>query len=368
MMDHQVIIEDDLIKEIISDQINPSNIDHIIDGEGQYLSPGFIDIHNHGNSGYDTMDSTHTALEKMAEFHLSNGVTSFLAATMTNPLDKIKKALTNVTSYLTTQKTKTATCLGVYLEGPYFNMEKKGAQPGQDIRAINIDEVMNLIKQYKDTIKVFSLAPELDQATEVISKLKEENIVSAIGHSNAQFEPAIKAINAGASLATHLYNGMRSFTHREPSIVGAALTSDTLRTEIIADGIHLHKAAIDIAKRCKTPDGIILISDAMRATGLDDGTYELGGQTVISKNGYAKLLDGTLAGSTLNLNKAVKNMVTLFNTPILDAVKMATINPAKAINAFNTIGSITVNKKADLIIFDESITISKIIKNGYIIT
>jgi N-acetylglucosamine-6-phosphate deacetylase len=364
---HQLIIEDNIIKEIIHNDTNAQHIDTVIDGHHQYLSPGWIDIHNHGNSGYDTMDATPKALEKMAEFHLSNGVTSFLAATMTNPIDKIKDAVKNVSDYINHQTPLMSTCLGVYLEGPYFNIIKKGAQPGKDIRNPDIKQLKELIANSNQQIKVVSLAPELDGAMDMIHFLKDQGIAVAVGHSNAVHKDTFEAIQNGASLATHLYNGMSAFSHREPGIVGAALTNDSLRTEVIADGIHLHKTAIDIAKRCKTSDGIVLISDAMRAAGLEDGTYELGGQTVISENGFAKLTDGTLAGSTLNLNKAVKNMVHLFDTPIIDAVKMASTNPAKAINVYDTIGSIDINKQADLILFDDEIKISKIIKNGHVI-
>ncbi len=365
--DHQVLIVDHKIQKIVPEKDSIDDYDTLIDGNNLYLSPGFIDIHNHGNTGYDTMDATPEALEHMADYHLHHGVTSFLAATMTNPNDKIVKAVHNVSTYMAGQKQDTSTLLGVYLEGPYFNFKKKGAQPGEDIRNPDIHELKQFISASNDTIRVVALAPELEGATDMIAFLKDNQIRIAIGHSDSDAETVRQAIESGVTIATHLYNGMRTFTHREPGIVGACLTNDALRAELIADGIHLQQIAIEIAIRCKSSDNIILISDAMRAAGLADGTYELGGQTVISENGYARLVDGTLAGSTLNLNKAVKNMVDLFGVGMVDAVKMASLNPAKAIGFDHLIGSISLGKTADLLLFDDHVNIMHIIKNGVLV-
>lgn len=367
LYDHQLLIENDLIANIVPNNETIKDVDQTIDAKNLYLSPGFIDIHNHGNTSFDVMDATFEALEGMSKFHLKNGVTSFLGATMTNPKTKILKALENTANYLKVQNPNTSEMLGIYLEGPYFNIAKKGAQPGQDIKDPNIDELKEFIKASNNSIKVVSLAPELPNAIETIDFLKRNDIFVAIGHSDAKYHEAMKGIEHGATISTHLYNGMRAYTHREPGIIGAALVSPSLRTEIIADGIHLHKAAINVAKLCKKSDNILLISDAMRAAGLPNGTYELGGQTVISEDGAARLLDGALAGSTLNLNLAVKNMINLFDTPLIDAVKMASLNPAKAIGYDQTIGSIKKGKIADLILFNDAIEIKHIIKKGNIL-
>jgi N-acetylglucosamine-6-phosphate deacetylase len=361
---HNVLLNNHTIEAILKESDDQPMADQVIDGQNLYLSPGFIDIHNHGNSGFDTMDATNEALSKMADYHIKNGVTSFLAATMTNPKEDITRALKNVAGYIKSQSKETSELLGVYLEGPYFNAIKKGAQPLSAIKDPDIDELKSFIDASEQKIIVASIAPELTNGLEMVKFLVEHKIKSAIGHSNASFEEAQKAIDFGSSISTHLYNGMKSFSHREPSIIGACLTHDSLYTELIADGIHLHKGAIDIAKRCKGNEKIILISDAMRAAGLEDGEYDLGGQMVISKNGEARLKDGSLAGSTLNLNLAVKNMINLFDTSLIDAVKMASINPAKAIGYDNIIGSVQPGKIADLILFDESVNIKHIIKNG----
>lgn len=367
LYDHQLVIHNNLIERIISNEEEIKNIDKVIDGNNLYLSPGFIDIHNHGNSGCDTMDATLEALENIAKYHISNGVTTFLAATMTNPKTKILNAAKNVANYIPKQNENYARLLGIYLEGPYFNYAKKGAQPGCDIKDPDIDELKEFIEASNNTIKVVSLAPELKGAKDMIRYLRNENIKIAIGHSDSGYTDAKNAIDLGASISTHLYNGMKAYTHREPGIIGACLTNTLIRSEIIADGIHLHQAAIEVAKLCKGNDNIILISDAMRAAGLSDGESELGGQVVIIKDGEARLLDGALAGSTLNLNLAVKNMVSKFNTSLVDAVKMASLNPAKAIGYETVIGSIEAGKYADLLMFDEAINIKHIIKDGLLI-
>ncbi len=364
LYDHQVVLNDNLIEDIIPNDENVNQIDSVVDGKNMYLSPGFVDIHNHGNTGSDMMDATYEALEQMAKYHISNGVTSFLAATMTNPRERILAAVKNVAEYKKNQPKQYSRLLGVYLEGPYFNALKKGAQPLADIRDPNLDELKEFILASENNLKVVSLAPELNGATKMIKYLLEQGIKVAIGHSNADYKDANDAINLGATISTHLYNGMREFSHREPGIIGACLTNGGLMTELIADGIHLHQAAIELAKICKGRDKVILVSDAIRAAGLKDGIYELGGQNVISKDGIARLESGALAGSTLNLNLAVKNMVKRFNTELVDAVKMAATNPAKAIGYDDKIGSIQKGKYADLLLFDEDINIKHIIKDG----
>ncbi|MFP4079006.1 MAG: N-acetylglucosamine-6-phosphate deacetylase [Candidatus Izemoplasmataceae bacterium] len=364
LKDHSIVIEKDTIKEIRSKMNPDKNFDIIIDAKQNYISPGFIDIHNHGNSGYDVMDSSHEALKAMSDFHIDNGVTSFLATTMTNPKSKITAALQTVASYMKGQEERTSEVLGSYLEGPYFNAEKKGAQPLEAIKKPDINELEGFIKASEDTIRVVALAPELKGAIETIEHLKGKGINIAIGHSNAEYAIAKKAIESGASLSTHLYNGMRAFSHREPGIIGACLSEDALYSELIVDGIHLHPAAVKLAYRSKSPDRLILISDAMRATGLPEGEYDLGGQKVYTKDGQARLEDGTLAGSTLTLQNAVRNSIRLCDIPLVEAVRMATYNPAKAIQVAHNVGEIKEGLQADILVFDANINLKHIIKKG----
>lgn len=368
--DSSLVIEDGKIANIFNgEMVTEESYDEIIDVEGKYLSPGFIDLHNHGNFGHDAMEGTYEALDIMADFHIKSGVTSYLATTMTEDPNKIKEAVKNIGKYVNNcsndSKVKSQV-LGIYLEGPYFSMEKKGAQPPQYIKNPDLDEIKDLIKLSKDTIKVVAVAPELKGAKESIRYLKDEGITISAGHTNATFDEAKTGIELGITQATHLYNGMRAYSHREPGVIGAVLTDERVACEMICDGIHLHVAAMDLAVKMKGKDGIILISDAMMATGLEDGKYVLGGQDVYVKEGAARLIDGTLAGSTLTLNKAVYNMVNMVNVPLEDAVRMASLNPAKAIGINGKKGSIEIGKDADLIIFDADLNISKAMIKGKI--
>lgn len=334
----------------------------VIDGEGHYLSPGFIDIHNHGNLGFDIMDSTEEALDEISKYHISNGVTSYLGTIITSSYEDIIKAIKNINDY--ENKFKRSNIIGIHLEGPFFNRIKKGAQPENYIKEPNLEEIKYILNYSKDKIKMISLAPELAGALDIIKYLKEKNITVAMAHTNATFNEAKKAIECGATVATHLYNGMRSFTHREPGVVGACLDDHRVYIELIYDRIHLHDITVKLTLKMKGYDKTILVSDAMMAAGLPDGEYELGKQKVNVLSGVAKLETGSLAGSTLNLRTALYNMVNFLGIPIHEAVKMASLNPAKAINIADELGSIEVGKKANLIIFDKDINIKTVILHG----
>lgn len=360
-----VVIDEGKIQSIELEQnINTESINEVIDGKGLYLSPGFIDIHNHGNSGYDFMDATEEAIDNINKYHLKNGVTSFLGTVITQSYENMIKAAKNIVDC----KNNYPQLLGIHLEGPFFSISKKGAQPEEYIKEVDLSFIKKLIDMYGNNLKMISIAPEKEGALELISYIKNNNITVAMAHSNATYDETIKGINNGATVATHLYNGMRNFTHREPGIIGATLTDDRVFAEIIYDRIHLHDAATQIALKMKTKDKIILVSDAMRAAGLKDGIYELGGQEVVVKEGAARLKDGSLAGSTLNLRTAVYNMIKYLNVSICDAVRMASLTPAEAINMQGKKGSIEMGKDADLILFDDDINIKTVVVAGNIIS
>lgn len=365
-----VIIEDGKIKDFIIGNSEEKEFENVIDGNGKYLSPGFIDIHNHGNFGRDAMEGTYEALDTMASFHIRNGVTGFLATTMTDTKEATIKAIKNTVSYINQDSDKIenkSKVLGIHMEGPYFSVEKKGAQPGECIKEPELQEIEEYMEASDGKLKLLALAPEIKGAIDAVKYLKDKGITVSIGHSNGTYMDAIRAIEAGASEATHLYNGMRCFNQREPGIIGAVLTDPRVRCELICDGIHVHPAAMRMAYMLKGEDGIILISDAMMATGLKDGWYTLGIQNVLVENGVARLKDGTLAGSTLTLNKAVYNMVNKVGVPLYQAVKMASLNPAKAIKEDQRKGSIERGKDADLIIFDDNINIEKAFISGKLV-
>lgn len=357
-----VLIKDGKIRKIDLENKLIDENHRLINGNGNYLSPGFIDIHNHGNSGFDIMDSTEEALDKISKYHIKNGVTSYLATIITSSYEDIWKAIENINNY--NKKNYSANLIGIHLEGPFFNKIKKGAQAEKHIKEPNLQKMKDLLKISKGNIKMVSLAPELSGALDIIKYLNDKNITIAMAHTNATFQEAKLGIEYGVRVGTHLYNGMRDFNHREPGVVGAALTDDRVYCEIIFDRVHLHDATVELTLKAKGYDKTILISDAIRATGLLGGEYELGGQKVNVKNGVARLETGSLAGSTLDLRKAVYNMVKFLDVPIHEAVKMASLNPAKALNIEKNLGSIEIGKRADLISFDREINIKKRILEG----
>lgn len=360
---HSVIIKDGKIENIIEDEtINLEDFKTVVDGEGLYLAPGFVDIHNHGNSGYDVMDATEEALDKMGEYHISNGVTSYLGTALTSSYENLKNAIKNIVDYK--NKEDKSHIIGIHLEGPFFNSIKKGAQPEKYIDTPSVEKIQSLLDVSDGMLKMVSLAPELIGSMDLIRYLRAQDIVVAMAHSNAEYKAAKEGIENGITVATHLYNGMRNFTHREPGIVGASLTDDRVYCEIIYDRFHLHDAAVKVALKMKGYEKIILVSDAMMAAGLEDGEYDLGGQKVFVKDKLPRLESGSIAGSTLDLQRAVYNMINFLQVPINEAVKMASLNPAKAINMDKHLGSIEIEKEANMILFDDNIDIKKVFIGG----
>ncbi len=351
-----VVVDEDKIVEIkIEDHIKIEDVDSVIDGKGNFLAPGFVDIHNHGNTGFDIMNNTEDAVDRIGRFHLQNGVTSYLGTVITSSYENMSNAIKNLADYK--NKEELSQLIGIHLEGPFFSLDKKGAQPGEYIKHPNMDEIKEILNISKGRLRMVSIAPEKTGALDVISYLRSKDITVALAHSSASFEESETGINYGATVATHLYNGMREFNHREPGIIGAALLDERVYCEIIYDRIHLHDAAVKIALKMKGTDKIVLVSDAMMAAGLSDGDYELGGQKVIVKDRRATLETGNLAGSTLNLRDAVYNMISYLDISIKDAIRMASLSPAKAIGIDRYKGSIEIGKDADMILIDKDINI-----------
>ena len=335
-------------------------IDKIIDGKGMYLSPGFIDVHVHGCSSYDVMDQDPDNLKIISSNLARTGVTSFLPTTMTLGLSEIENALIKI------RKNKDlvdgAQILGCHLEGPFISKIYKGAHDENYI----IPPDYELVEKYSDIIKIITLAPELDGSMEFIDFCKERNIIVSIGHTNATYEKATEAIHRGAKHFTHTYNAMTPLKHREPGAVGAAMLHD-VTCEIIADNIHVHPAAQKVLVKTKGYQKVVLITDAMRACLMCDGSYNLGGQEVIVNDRQARLKDGTLAGSVLTLNTALKNIIHSTDTPLPYAIEMLTMTPAKLLNIYSQKGSIDTDKDADFTIFDDNFNIHFTIAGGKII-
>ncbi|ADQ13642.1 N-acetylglucosamine-6-phosphate deacetylase [Halanaerobium hydrogeniformans] len=330
----------------------------IIDGGGAYLSPGFINIHIHGAGGMDTMEATTVSLDKISQTIIKDGVTSYLPTTMTMKLDNIFQALDNVKNYLN-KSTTGAQVLGVHLEGPFINEAKKGAQSAEYI----INPSLEIFVDYLDIIKIMTLAVEKEGALELIEKIHQRGIIGSLGHSEAEYEEVMTAQNHGLSLITHLYNAMSGLHHRKPGIVGAALNSD-IKCEIIADGIHIDPAVIELTTKIKTAEQLILVTDAMEASGLDEGEYNLGGQKVTVENGSARLKNGTLAGSVLTMDQAVRNMLKFSNLELPEVIRMATLNPARLLNLDYKIGQIKVGKQADFVLLDRNLRVKEVYLKG----
>lgn len=356
--DHVIIYEEKIIDIIHTDDFNDENI-NVINANGNYVSPGFIDIHIHGSMGYDTMDGEIEAIDEISKSVLKNGVTSFLPTTMTMDMESIYKSLDVVRASKNTDL-KGAKVLGAHLEGPFISPKYKGAQNSEYI----IKPSYDLIKEYTDIIKIITFAPEEDMNNSFVeSVMKNSDITLSIGHTNATYEEAIEAIGNGVKHSTHMFNAMTPLHHRNPGAVGAIMNSD-ISTEIIADNIHLHTAIYNILNKVKGPDKIVLITDAMRAACLKHGKYDLGGQEVTVKDNSARLSDGTLAGSVLKLNQGVKNAYENSELSLFECVKLASLNPATVIGENKAKGSLEKGKYADIIIFDENIDIRNAIVEG----
>lgn len=357
-----LLIEDGKIFDI-SDSC-PENCE-VIDAKGNFVSPGFIDIHIHAAGGYDTMDENTESINEISKIIARHGVTSFLPTTMTVDEKEIKKALKNV-KYSMDNGTDGALVLGAHLEGPFISEKKKGAHDEKYIREPDIDFFTNLVDGDFSVVKTVTIAPELNGALEFIKFIEDKGITASLGHSNGTYDDVIKAVESGATHSTHLYNAMTGFSHREPGVVGAIFDSP-LTTEFIADGVHIHFAAIRTAIKNKGCEKCSLITDAMKACDLGDGEYDLGGLEVFVKNGEARLKDGTLAGSTLTLDRAVRNILKNTNLNIVDAVSMATKVPAKISRVADRKGTIKKGYDADIAIFDEDINVKTTIVGGKVV-
>ncbi|MFJ7661663.1 N-acetylglucosamine-6-phosphate deacetylase [Lysinibacillus sp. NPDC097162] len=327
---------------------------YVIDLQGQSVIPGMIDIHTHGTSGADVMDAEIASFATIVRALPQEGTTSFLATTMTQSDENISKALKNAASFIKSyQKPGQSEVLGVHLEGPFVNPSMAGAQPVDFIIQPEIPLFEKWQELAEGTIKLVTLAPEQKGGLEFIRYLKENEIVISIGHSDATFADVKKAIGAGATQVTHLFNQMKGLHHREPGVVGAALLLEELYAELIVDGIHVCPAMIQLAYQNKKSEKLILITDSMRAKCLKNGNYDLGGQKVIVKDGMAVLENGTLAGSVLKLSDALKKMLKYCDDCTLeDVIKMTSTNPAKQLNLSDRKGIIKAGMDADLVVLN----------------
>ncbi|WP_020615925.1 N-acetylglucosamine-6-phosphate deacetylase [Paenibacillus daejeonensis] len=328
-----------------------------IDGERGYLLPGFIDMHVHGGYGSDFMDANSDAYDAISRFHAGHGTTGMLATTMTAPHSDIEAVLSSVASYQA-RTMPYAQLLGVHLEGPFISPSWPGAQNPDYIVSPQMNWLKQWESQFPGLIRQLTLAPESDAADEMIAWLSAQGIIAAAGHTDASYEQIIHAVSQGLTQAVHTYNAMTPLHHRKPGTVGAVLTEDAICAELIADGHHVHPAAIRLLVRAKPAEQLVLITDAMSAAGLGNGSYELGGLGVDVQDGVARLQEGgSLAGSTLTMIEAVRFMRKHTELTLPEVTKLASLNPARRLGLDRHTGSIADGKQADLVWCDEQLNV-----------
>jgi N-acetylglucosamine-6-phosphate deacetylase len=322
---------------------------------GRTLAPGFIDIHIHGGSGHDVMELDATSLAAIERRMLKHGVTSYLPTTVTAPLPDTLRALEHLGKAIRAnhRDADRSRPLGIHLEGPFISHVKRGVHPPADLLSPSPELLRQLHEASGETVRMLTIAPELDGSVETIAEATRLNIRSSLGHSNATFAEAIAGIEAGARHATHTFNAMRPLDHREPGILGAVLSDDRMTADLIADGLHVSPAVIKVFLQAKGTDRAILITDAISATGMPDGKYKLGGFEVDVKGDHCDLA-GRLAGSVLTLDRAVRNMMRFVSLSLEETVKFASLNPARVLGINNTCGELAPGCIADLVVLTPS--------------
>lgn len=353
-----VEIEEGYIKDFGAGRLSKGE-----DLSGAILIPGFVDTHTHGALGFDTMDRDENGLKKMEEFLYSKGVTTFLPTTISCPIDELIETLDFIEKYK--EKFPFSSVEGVHVEGPYLSIKRKGAQNPKFIKSPD-DKEVNQLLNYRNTIKLITIAPEIENALKFIKIFEKNGIATSLGHSTATYEDFLKAYIAGSRRITHFFNGMNPLHHREVGLVGAGLLHEDVYTELICDKVHSTPETVKLVFKNKGFERVILVTDSMRATGLNPGEYELGKQKVIVDETSARLEDGTLAGSILTMNVAVKNVISITGSPLNEVLKSAVIAPLNSIKLYDR-GRIRKGYKADLVILDDKLDILMTIKNGRVV-
>ena len=328
----------------------------VIDAEGLLVLPGLVDIHSHGAAGEDFSDGNPEGLKKILQYEKRCGITSYCPTSMTFLKERLRQIFASIKG---AQTEDGATVVGINMEGPFLDPAKKGAHVEKWIAAPDVAFVRELNQDADGLVRLVTLAPNMDGAEEFIKEMHEEVCIS-LGHTAADYDCASRAMKLGAHHVTHLYNAMQPFGHRAPGLIGAAMDDPECMVELICDGYHIHPSAIRAAFRMFGPERVILISDSMRATGMENGTYELGGQEVTVKDRKAVLKDGTLAGSATNLYGCMCKAVE-FGIPLEQAIMAATANPARSIGIFDRVGSIRIGKQADLLLVSENLELKRVI-------
>lgn len=333
----------------------------IINAKGMYVTPGFIDLQVNGGNGYAFMDAGEKAVCEIASFHASHGTTSLMATIITAPPEQIRSAMEAV------RRSRQRNIIGVHLEGPFISRERRGAHNPRYIRRPSPKLFQELTEGFEGFVKMVTIAPELPGAPELIEAIKDLNAVPALGHSNATYEETLRATDQGVKYFTHLFNAMRIFHHRQPGAVGAALEHEDVITGLIVDGVHLHPAVIRLILKLKRVDYICLVSDATSAVGMHNGKYYLGDLEVYIREGALRLSDGTLAGSLLTMDQALRNLIAFTGIELPEAIRTVSETPAKVLDLFSHKGSLEVGKDADIVLLSEGLEVQYTIIAGKIV-
>ena len=373
-----IYIKDGVFDKIIISETSPVNVDslrnlegdldEVIDGQGGYAIPGLIDLHFHGCKGYDFCDGTKEAIAEIAKYEASIGVTAIAPATMTLSVEELERILAVAASYKKEAEvsgTQGADLIGINMEGPFISPAKKGAQDERNIIPCDSDICQRFLDASEGLVKFVGIAPECsEESVHFIQQMKDKVHIS-LAHTNADYDTAMDSFQAGANHAVHLYNAMPSFTHRAPGVIGAVADNKHVNAELICDGVHIHPSVVRATFQMLGADRMILISDSMRATGMPDGRYTLGGLEVDVVGNRATLVsDGALAGSATNLLDCMRTVVKKMGIPLETAVACATMNPAKALGEYENYGSITPGKKGNVVLLDSELNLKMVVKEG----
>ena len=361
-----IILDGDKIRQVYEEKDAPQLNGDVLDGKGCYAIPGLIDLHFHGCKGDDFCDGDKAAIGRIAEYEASVGVTAIAPATMTLPVEELEQILHTAAEYKKeTKDCRKADFLGINMEGPFISPAKKGAQDARNILPCNVEICDRFLKASEGLVNFIGIAPEeSEHAADFIREVQERVNVS-LAHTNADYDTAMEACRAGANHAVHLYNAMPAFTHRAPGVVGAVFDNKDVMAEIICDGIHIHPSVVRATFQMMGADRMILISDSMRATGMPDGQYTLGGLDVKVVGRLATLVsDGAIAGSATNLMDCMRTVVKKMELPLETAVACATINPARSLGVEEQYGSLEAGKKAHVVLLDQDLELKAVIKDG----
>lgn len=339
---------------------SPGTEDEIIDGSGLYAIPGLTDVHFHGCDGYDFCDGTEEAIQAIANYQLKNGITNIVPATMTFDEERLTGIMNTANAH---ENKSGADLCGINMEGPFISPAKKGAQNDRYIHSPDIDMFHRLQKVSGGLIKLVDIAPEEEGSMEFIDALKDEVAIS-IAHTTADYDTADLAFSKGVRQVTHLYNAMPPLSHRAPGVIGAAFDHKQVFVELICDGIHIHPSVVRATFQLFGDERVVLISDSMMATGLEDGDYSLGGQAVKVTGSLATLKDGTIAGSVTNLLKCMRTAVQKMGIPLESAVKAAAVNSAKSVSIYDRYGSIESGKIGNVVLLDNNLNLVSVIHKG----